>query len=374
MSDKSKPDLYIDHINSHILPFIDYGVLDKSYSTDMIYAKGILNRLHEAMITIYGSERIGEHSSDDGFVVIPGIVRGRESGTLGLALLDLDLSSSGEHWGTSFLCKYGVISQGGNGSASNDDAVLKSEIKEIVEAYVPYDYCYTAVIPSDIHVSNSQLPAELKNVLNDFHNHHAELLFEEDNAPSQDSSSESVSVCVNGEIKPGDLVLSSPDNDYAGLVGTVIYIEKAGTPEHGTENPGDDIHVNFTEAEYSQSRFIEIDRMLGDLYGRPTRPGIWPPIDVDDAIMAPDMLIRITGIEQDKLTEILDSGAAASTFFNSVAESQASARTALSEPDALKNIENTAEKPSVLAQLRDAAKEPKQPTAKDKPNKSGPEL
>ena len=150
--------------------------------------------------------------------------------------------------------------------------------------------------------------------------------------------------CVNGELKPGDLVLSSPTNDYAGLVGTVIYIEKVGTPEHGTENPGDDIHVDFTEADYSKKRFVEIGLMLGDLYGRPTTPGIWPPIDVDDAIMAPEMLIRITDIEHEKLTEILDSGTAAASFFNSVAEGRTAAQAALLEPEAV----NTAELRGIL--------------------------
>jgi len=97
MNDKHKADQYVEFINDRILPHIDYAKLQESYNTDMAYAKGVLNRLHEAMVTVYGGARLDEDISDDGFVVIPGIVRGKQSGNICLALLDLDLSSSGEH-------------------------------------------------------------------------------------------------------------------------------------------------------------------------------------------------------------------------------------------------------------------------------------
>jgi len=189
----------------------------------------------------------------------------------------------------------------------------------------------------------------------------------------QEKPADKTAVCLNGELKPGDLVLSSPTNDYSCLIGRVLYIEKSGTPEHGTENPGDDIHVNFTEAEYSHGRFVEIDRMLGDLYGRPTTPGIWPPIDVDDAIMAPEMLIRITDIDRSFLTWIADSQKNAETYWN-MAEAQTSKGIAPPVKE-IADRPNVPEKNSVLAQLREATKELKpRSAAKDKPNKSGPEL
>ncbi len=126
-----------------------------------------------------------------------------------------------------------------------------------------------------------------------------------------------VTVCVNGELRKGDLVLTTPENDYACLVGTVLAIEKAGTPDHHTDNEGDDIHVNFMEAEYSENRMLEIQDMLWDLDGRPTppKPDVLPPLDVDDVIMAPDMLIRINGIGREELEEILDSGKNAAAYY-----------------------------------------------------------
>lgn len=164
MSKKSKTDQYVDYINSDILPHIDYARLQKSYDTDMVYAKEILNRLHESMIDVYGCEYFGRDDGDeDGFVVVPGVVRGDESGKLCIVLLDIDLSSSGEHCGTSFLCKHGVVSQ--------SDMAGTPAMKEIRETIGSYDYCYTATIPGDIHADESRLPAELKSFLKDFRNH-----------------------------------------------------------------------------------------------------------------------------------------------------------------------------------------------------------
>lgn len=146
---------------------------------------------------------------------------------------------------------------------------------------------------------------------------------------------DNVTNCLNGEIGVGDLVLSTAGNDYALMVGTVLAVEKKGAPEHGTDNPGDDIHVNFTLAEYTHNRLMEIDRMLGDLYGRPTTPGIWPPIDVDDAIMAPCMLYRISGIGQEDLAAILDSGENAAAYAAKLEAGlqETPAQAALHEPD-----------------------------------------
>ncbi|MDR1537882.1 MAG: hypothetical protein LBU32_07775 [Clostridiales bacterium] len=182
MKAKSKTERYIDHINAHILLLIDYSELHASYETDMEYAKGVLNRLHEAMVEVYGGETLGETDGDGGFVIIPGVVRGMDSGKVCLALLELDLSSSGEHWGTDYLCKYGLISQDG---ASTDYTPRVPDIRKLVTekmnaAFVPYEYGCTARLPGDIHVRKSALPEAIRDVLNDFHNHSVSLLCEED--------------------------------------------------------------------------------------------------------------------------------------------------------------------------------------------------
>jgi len=182
MSEKSSLRKFVEYINSHILPFIDYGELQKSYDTDMEYAKGILHRLHNAMIKTYGDEHLDYMSGEEGFVMIPAVVRGIESEKMCIALVDLDLHSSGEHWGTSFLCKYGVIDQSGEFIKNN--SILKAETAEINAMYLPYDYCYTASIPCDIHIDENRLPKKIKEVLRDFRNYRVTLQHEQEEKPS----------------------------------------------------------------------------------------------------------------------------------------------------------------------------------------------
>ncbi len=65
--------------------------------------------------------------------------------------------------------------------------------------------------------------------------------------------------CITGLLRPGDLVLSIPDDDYACLVGVVLEINKLGTPQHDQEaqNDTDNVHVDFYEYEYSGRRIKE---------------------------------------------------------------------------------------------------------------------
>lgn len=168
----SKLEQYIDYINEHILPFIDYNALDRSYQTEeKEYAKGILNRLHTAMLEQYGDTRLtcGHGDMQEEYAVVPGVVQGKKTGEIAIALLGIDLLSSGEHCQTEFLCKYGVVSQG------NSD-LPKALSGEITARYLPYDYCYTADIPGDIHISKHNLPEGIKEVLQTFQDHTAELL------------------------------------------------------------------------------------------------------------------------------------------------------------------------------------------------------
>jgi hypothetical protein len=133
----------------------------------------ILNRLHEAMVEVYGNDYFEREDGDDGFVVIPGVLHGRETGKICLALLDIDLSSSGEHWGITFLVWSGVISQ--SEAYSKDGGQAAAEIKNAIAPYGVYSYAYTAEIPDDIHVSTESTPTALLDILNDFRNHRALL-------------------------------------------------------------------------------------------------------------------------------------------------------------------------------------------------------
>lgn len=113
--------------------------------------------------------------------------------------------------------------------------------------------------------------------------------------------------CVNGELRAGDLVISTPDEDYPCLIGRVLKINLLGTPEHDeeTSNETDDVHVNFMEFDYPQKRIREIEAIFSELYGERKN---FDECAIDDVIMAPDCLIRVTGIDEDLLPGLLESG------------------------------------------------------------------
>jgi len=110
--------------------------------------------------------------------------------------------------------------------------------------------------------------------------------------------------CINGEIQAGDIVVSTPNYSYICLIGRVLKINLAGTPEHDeTENETDDVHVNFMEFEYSKKRIKEIEDDFRDLYNH------GPYLEdcgLDDVIMPPHSLIRIDG--ESRVNHLLKSG------------------------------------------------------------------
>jgi hypothetical protein len=108
---------------------------------------------------------------------------------------------------------------------------------------------------------------------------------------------------VNGEIKRGDWVISTPDDEYGCLIGQVVEITKLGTPEHAAEadNSTDNVHVDFTAFDYPHDRITEIEEVFSDLYGEPKK---FDDLPIDDTIMAPDVLIRITELGHDEITRI----------------------------------------------------------------------
>nr|WP_319489295.1 hypothetical protein [uncultured Caproiciproducens sp.] len=60
------------------------------------YAKAVLHLLHQAMVQCFGTDFLTEGVTD--YVMVPGVVQSKEKGNLCIALLELDLTSSGEHY------------------------------------------------------------------------------------------------------------------------------------------------------------------------------------------------------------------------------------------------------------------------------------
>jgi hypothetical protein len=121
----------------------------------------VLRDLHNAVEKCYGTSSFdyGSCQDSEGFVTLPGIVRGKDTGKIAVVLVDLDLDSSGEHYGTNFLLDVGVVEQ------FPDNKKLADRVER---DFIPYDYCYTPLVLNDIHIDSDELPKELKEMLETF--------------------------------------------------------------------------------------------------------------------------------------------------------------------------------------------------------------
>lgn len=152
--EESKMNRYIDKVNA-IIKHVDFGVLNISCNLgNPNYAQNILLDLHKAFEEIYGNGYVEE---ENGMVLMPAVIRGEESEIQTLALVTIDLMSSGEHWGTIFFTPGGIIEQG--------DPELNDEQKRAIsEYYMPYKYWYTPLVENDIHVSFDEMPESVQNI------------------------------------------------------------------------------------------------------------------------------------------------------------------------------------------------------------------
>lgn len=126
-------------------------------------------------------------------------------------------------------------------------------------------------------------------------------------------------LCMNGELQSGDLVLSLNNSGYSLLVGEVHKIAKPGGGEHDTHNSADDVHVDFTVFDYFDIRREEIERHFKEMYGQAKS---FDELPLDDVIMSPDMLVSIKGISRDNLFFILDSAANAEAYCGRILSEQ----------------------------------------------------
>ena len=90
---------------NEILKETDFYLLNVSCNGgDTAYAAQKLLAMHQAFETVYGEGYVDEAY---GMVMMPAVVCGRDSGIRTLALVTLDLESSGEHFGTIFMSLIG---------------------------------------------------------------------------------------------------------------------------------------------------------------------------------------------------------------------------------------------------------------------------
>ena len=157
MKEKNLQAVYIDRLNA-MLPAVDFVKLDQSCNSENdSYAKEILKRMHDLCVEVYGTDCFDDCSY--GSIEFPAVIRGHNTGHIGLGIVTLDLESSGEHWGTFFLTPKGVIEQGGKNTSPEQSKYLST-------VYIPYKYWYTVSVEDDIHVDFDNTPEKVSTLLN----------------------------------------------------------------------------------------------------------------------------------------------------------------------------------------------------------------
>ncbi len=147
---------YLEKLNTEILSRVDFDKLDSSCNSENVaYAAGILKELHEAFVSVYGTDT---PETTLGFVSAPAVLRGK-SGRMAVGLVSLDLESAGEHYGSYFFTRFGVIDDGARDNGPQAAAYLKF-------LFQPYDYWYTVTIERDHHVDFDNVPEAVADILN----------------------------------------------------------------------------------------------------------------------------------------------------------------------------------------------------------------
>ena len=137
----------------------DMYKLAKSYDTeDKQYAKDVLREMHRIFVKTYETDCIDEiEDGDSDFLYVPAVIRSIDTGKTCIGLVYLDRTSSGEHWDTIYMTKFGIISQ----SDAQDNEIAINEMK----SYMPYTYWYTPEYDGDIHVNKQKMPDDIKEML-----------------------------------------------------------------------------------------------------------------------------------------------------------------------------------------------------------------
>lgn len=151
---------FIKNLNSFLVgKDFEMSKLVKSYDTaDKQYAKDVLREMHRIFVQTYETDCIDEiEDGDSDFLYVPAVIRSIDTGKTCIGLVYLDRTSSGEHWDTVYMTKYGIISQ----SDPQDNEVAINEMK----SYMPYNYWYTPEYEGDIHVNKQKAPKDIKEML-----------------------------------------------------------------------------------------------------------------------------------------------------------------------------------------------------------------
>lgn len=146
---------FAEYVNREVLSAVDWKRLKESYiAHDYGYMKELLKEMTDKFRELYSSDELSE---DMEFVLVPAVIRVRESGNLYAGIVQLDLESSGEHYGTDFFTHYGVMNM--------EDEDLAGNAREYLASFHPYDYFPTIQYADDIHIDWSKCSEEIWNII-----------------------------------------------------------------------------------------------------------------------------------------------------------------------------------------------------------------
>lgn len=154
--DEKNISAFLHILDAKVLPKIDYEKYRTSCQNhELDYPSEILRMFHEAFVQVYGDGVITEDDAED--ILLPAVIQAHKTGDILIGLVQLDLWSSGEHWGTDFLTPVGLV------DPREDSAGEMSQyLRNVV---IPYDYYYTPEVEGDIHVDKYDAPDAIKTML-----------------------------------------------------------------------------------------------------------------------------------------------------------------------------------------------------------------
>lgn len=140
---------FTDYLNREVIFSCDFDrMIDKEY------AKELLREMTDKFREIYGADEL---SYDMDLVLVPAVIKPQNVDRLYAGIVQLDLTSSGEHYATDMFTEYGVL------STDNED--LSTKAKQYRRSLHPYEYYPTLQCSGDIHVDWSKCPKEVSDIV-----------------------------------------------------------------------------------------------------------------------------------------------------------------------------------------------------------------
>ncbi|MEG0835405.1 MAG: hypothetical protein RR413_08165 [Christensenellaceae bacterium] len=135
---------FAEYLNREVLSSCDFESLANPENM-----KKLLKNMTDKFCGIYGGDEL---SADMEFVLVPAVIKPRKCKEVFSGIVQLDLSSSGEHYGTDFFTGIGVL--------NTDNENLSVSARKYLNSLHPYEYFPTLQYSNDIHVNWSKCPKE----------------------------------------------------------------------------------------------------------------------------------------------------------------------------------------------------------------------